>query len=344
MEEAFMLPELSQSSGQWLSALLPEFSADGAIKSMLDGSFSLDPLSIAGRLVNLFIGELRLSLRVLALLLALGIFMAVLKNLQSSFGREGVSRSAELAAAAYLTAIAIGSFSSAADYAASAINDLNMIMDAIVPTTLSLMLSGGMVVSGGAIHPVIYFMCALMSKVISLVVIPLALISMSLFILDSISSGVKVGGLADLCQRVNRYMLSFLMVIFTGVLSVTKFAAASFDSVAARGLKFAVSAAVPLVGGSIADAMNTVAGGSLLLKNTIGTVGVIALIGVALLPVIKIGALALVYRVSGALMAPLGGEDLSGAVGSMAGCLEMLLAAVACTGVMMVISVAAIMS
>lgn len=344
MEETFALPALSGESSQWLNQLMPEFSAEGAVNSMLEGSLGIDPGSVTGRLLNLFAGELRLSLRVLALLLALGIFLAVLKNLQSSFGREGVSRAAELAAAAYLTAIALEAFSAAVDYASTAMTDLNLLMDAIVPVTLSLMLSGGMPVSGGAVNPIVYFMCSFMAKLISGVVIPLSLISLVLYILGSISTGISVNGLADLCQRANRYLLSFIMVIFTGVLSVTKFAAASFDSVAARGLKFAVSSAVPLVGGSIADAMNTVAGGSLLLKNSIGAVGVAMLIGVALLPVIKIGALSLVFRVGGALMGPLGGDRLSEAVGHMAGCLEMLIASVASTGIMMVIGIAAIMS
>ena len=344
MEDNFIMPALSPDSGEWLNSLLPEFSAERAVSSMLEGSFGMDPSSIVGRIMNLFVGELRLSLRVLALLLALGIFLAVLKNLQSSFGREGVSRAAELAGAAYLTAIALEAFSTAVEYASTAVSDLNVLMDAIIPVTLSLMLSGGMPVSGGAVNPIVYFMCSFMAKIIGGVVIPLSLISLVLYILGSISTGISVGGLADLCQRVNRYLLSFLMVIFTGVLSVTKFAAASFDSVAARGLKFAVSSAVPLVGGSIADAMSTVAGGSILLKNSIGAVGVAMLIGVALLPVIKIGALALVFRVGGALVGPLGSDQLSEAVGHMAGCLEMLIAAVACTGLMMVIGVAAIMS
>ena len=344
MEDNFIMPALSHDSSQWLDSLIPEFSADRAVNSMLEGSFRVDPSSIVGRILNLFIGELRLSLRVLALLLALGIFLAVLKNLQSSFGREGVSRAAELAGAAYLTAIALEAFSTAVDYAATAVADLNTLMDAIIPVTLSLMLSGGMPVSGGAVNPIVYFMCSLMGKIIGGVVIPLSLVSLVLYILGSISLGLSVNGLAYLCQRANKYLLSFLMVIFTGVLSVTKFASASFDSVAARGLKFAVSSAVPLVGGSIADAMSTVAGGSLILKNSIGAVGVAMLIGVALLPVIKIGALSLVFRVGGALMGPLGSDQLSEAVGHMAGCLEMLIAAVASMGLMMVIGVAAIMS
>ncbi len=344
METDFALPSLSEESGSWLARLMPEFSVDGAVKAMLDGSFRLDPGSVIGRLADMFLGELRLSLRVLAMLLAMGIFLAVLKNLQSSFGRDGVARTAELAAAAYLTAIALETFTSAAEYARGAVADLNLIMDSVAPVTLSLMFSGGMAASGAAMHPVIYLMCGIMSKAVGGLVIPLSLVSLALYILDSAASGISVAGLADLCQRVNRGFLSFVMVIFTGVLSVTKFAAASFDSVAARGLKFAVSSAVPLVGGSIAEAMDTVAGGSILLKNTVGAAGVAVIIGVALLPVVKIGALSLVYRAGGALMGPLGGGRLSGAVYSMAGCLETMLAAVACTGLMMVISVVAMIS
>ncbi len=343
MDETFA-PAVSAESGQWLRQLMPEFTAAGAVRSMLDGGFGVDPTSVVGRLIDLFAGELRLSLRVLALLLALGIFSSVLGGLRSSFGRDGVARAAELASAAYLTAIALETFSSAVDCAVTAAADLGVVMDAVVPLTLSLMLSGGMPVSGSALHPIIYFMCSLMSRLVRGAVIPLSLAALALYILGSVTSGVNTAGLADLCQRVNRYLLSFIMVIFTGVLSVTKFAAASFDSVAARGLKFAVSSAVPLVGGSIADAMSAVAGGSLLLKNTVGALGVAFIIGVALLPVVKIGALSLVFRIGGALMGPLGAEGPAQTVAHMAACLEMLVAAVAATAIMMVIGVIAVMT
>ncbi len=344
MEETFSLPPISDESSAWLNELLPEFSSEGAIRSMLEGSFGFDMETAAGRLLNLFFGELRLSLRVLALLLAMGIFLGVLRNLQSSFGRDGVSRTAHLAAAAYLTAIAIQAFGAAAECADGAVGDLMTIVNAVIPVTVSLMLSGGMAVSGGALHPLIYFMCLAMSKIAEAVIIPLALFSMVLYLLGSISTGVDICSLADLLQRLSRYILGLIMVVFTGVLSVTRFAAASFDGVAARGLKFAVSTAVPIVGGSIADAMSSVAGGSLLLKNSIGAVGAAALIGVALFPVVKIGALSLVFRIGGALMGPLGGEKLAQAVYCMAGCLEILVAAVACVGIMTVIGVIAIMS
>lgn len=340
----FEFPALSPESEGWLSQLLPEFSADNSIARMLEGSFDLEFGGLAGRLIDLFFGELRLSLRVLALLLAMGIFMAIIQNLQSSFNRDGVAAAANLASAAYLTAIAVEAFAGARDYAVTAVDDLCRIMDAILPVTLSLMLSGGLAVSGSALHPIIYFMCSLLSKVVSMAVIPLALFSMALHILGSASTGVNVEAAADLCARISRYILSFIMVVFTGVLSVTRFAASSFDGLAARGLKFAVSSAVPVVGGSIADAMSSVAGGSLLLKNTIGAAGVAVIIGVALLPVVKIGALSLVFRIGGALMGPMGGERLADAVYRMAGCLETLVASVACVAVMMVIGVMALMS
>lgn len=343
MDSTFQLPELSPESESWLKALMPDFSAENAVSSMIEGSFGFDMGGIANRLLNLFFGELRLSLRVLTLLLAMGIFLAILRNMQSSFGRDGIGSAANLAAAAYLTAIALAAFSGAREYAVNAVDDLCMIMNAVGPVTMSLMISGGMAVSGGAIHPVIYFMCAVLSKVVSGLIIPLALFAMVLRILGSISEGVNVDGAADLCQRISRYVLSFIMVVFTGVLSVTKFAASSFDGLAARGLKFAVSAAVPVVGGSIADAMSSVAGGSILLKNTVGAVGVAVIIGVALFPVVKIGALSLIFRIGGALMGPMGGDRIANAVYRMAGCLETLVASVACVAIMMVIAVIAVM-
>ncbi len=343
MDMTFRFPELSSQSESWLESLIPEFSAENAVSSMLDGTLKVDAGGIAQRLLELFFGELRMSLRILALLLAMGVFLAVLENLQGSFGRAGVGRAASLAAAAYLTAIALEAFSAAQEYAVGAVNDLCIIMNAVAPVTLSLMISGGMAVSGGAIHPIIYFMCALMSKVVSCAIIPLALFSMALRLLGGIAGGVDVEGAADLCCRVSHYMLGFIMVIFTGALSVTRFAASSFDGLAARGLKFAVSAAVPVVGGSIADAMNSVAGGSILLKNTVGAVGAAAIIGVALFPVVKIGALSLIFRIGGALMGPMGGKELGDAIYAMAGCLETLVAAVACVAVMMVIAIIALM-
>lgn len=343
MDELFIMPEISEESKGWISSLLPEFSAEEAVSNMLKGQFGFDTEGLFSRFINLFLGELRGSLKVLALLLAMGIFLGILRNLQSAFGRESLGSAANLAAAAYLTAIALEVFSSAKDFALTAVDDLSMIMDAILPLTLSLMMSGGMAVSGGAIHPVIYFMCSLLSAAVKNIAVPLSLFSMALYILGSFGGGADVSALAQLLGRIGRYSISFVMVIFTGVLSITRFAAASFDSLAARGLKFAVSSAVPVVGGSIADAMNSVAGGSILMKNSVGAAGAALLVAVALLPVVKIGALSLVFRLGGALMGTLGGDRIGDAVCKMAGCLEMLVASVASVAVMMVIAVAALM-
>lgn len=343
MDELFQMPEISVDSQSWLNSLMPEFSAEGAIGDMLEGQFGIEVGGILNRLINLFFGELRLSLKVLALLLAMGIFLGIISNLQSSFGSKSTAVAAQLAATAYLTSIALEVFSSARAFALGALEDLTVIMDGILPLTMSLMMSGGMAVSGGAIHPVIYFMCSVLSAAVKNIVLPLSMFSMTLYILAGFGTDLNILPLADFLQRLGRYVISFVMVLFTGILSVTRFASASFDSLAARGIKFAVSAAVPVVGGSIADAMNSVAGGSILLKNSIGAVGAVLIIAVALLPVVKIGALSLIFRLGGALMGPMGGEKIADSVYRMAGCMEMLVAAVAAVAVMMVIAVASLM-
>lgn len=334
---------LSADSKNWISSLLPSFSLREAAADIAAGKFDLGAEKIFSNLFNLFFGEIALSLKTLALLLATGVILGMLDNLRSAFASDAVHKAARLAAAAVLTAVALEAFSSARETALTALEDLNTIMNTVLPLSISLMISSANACLGSAVHPVIYFMCSVLSAAVKNVVLPLAMFSMALYILSGFAPEMGISPLADLMRRAGKYLMGFIMMLFTGVLSVSRFAGASFDSLSARGLKFAVSTAIPVVGSSVADAMNSVAGASALLKNSVGVLGSVLIIAVALLPVIKIGALATVFRLGGALMGTMGDEKTALAVSEMAQSMEMLLAAVTSVGVMMVIGVSALM-
>ena len=63
--DAFAFPELSPQSESWLSRLMPEFSAEGAVSDMLGGSFDFGLGGVAEKLAELFFGEIGISLRTL---------------------------------------------------------------------------------------------------------------------------------------------------------------------------------------------------------------------------------------------------------------------------------------
>ncbi len=76
----------------------------------------------------------------------------------------------------------------------------------------------------------------------------------------------------------------FIMSILTVILAFQKSLAGSADSLALRGVKFAAANTVPVIGGLVSEAMRNVTSSLSLLKGQSGTVAVICVIALSLMP------------------------------------------------------------
>ncbi|GAE91241.1 stage III sporulation protein AE [Gracilibacillus boraciitolerans JCM 21714] len=70
--------------------------------------------------------------------------------------------------------------------------------------------------------------------------------------------------------------------------------------------KFVTGNFIPVIGRIFTDATDTVLSATILIKNGIGMVGVVILIGIVLFPAIKIFAISLMYKVATAILQPVG--------------------------------------
>ena len=66
--------------------------------------------------------------------------------------------------------------------------------------------------------------------------------------------------------------------------------------ITSKTTKAIVSSAIPVVGKILGDAVDTVVGGGIILKNAIGLVGVIVVIGICIIPIIKLSILTISYK------------------------------------------------
>ena len=82
--------------------------------------------------------------------------------------------------------------------------------------------------------------------------------------------------------------MAFSAGIFVAVLSVRGVIAGAADTVTVRGVRFLVGNTVPIVGSALGEALNSVIAGMSLIKNTVGMLGVAAVLVTALLPLIRI--------------------------------------------------------
>ena len=88
--------------------------------------------------------------------------------------------------------------------------------------------------------------------------------------------------------------------------------ASSVDGITAKTAKTVVSSAIPVVGKILGDAVDTVLGCGIILKNAVGIVGVIIVIGICIMPIIKLSILFLSYKLLAIVSEPIADKNIVG--------------------------------
>lgn len=156
------------------------------------------------------------------------------------------------------------------------------------------------------------------------------------------NDGVK--RMADLLKWVVTSVLTVLLLAFVGYLSVTGVIAGTTDAVALKAAKFAVSGMVPVVGGILSDAAETVLAGAGILKSSVGVVGMLAILAVCIIPFLMLGIHYLAYKLTAALTATLSDSRVAGLVSSIGGAFGLVLGMTGASALLLLISMVSAIS
>ena len=113
---------------------------------------------------------------------------------------------------------------------------------------------------------------------------PLMQISFGGTLVTSASPELNLRPILAFLRRIVTTLLVLFMTIITLILSFQTGLSAAADSLSMRGIKFAASNMVPMIGGLFSDTLRTVATSLSLVKSTAGAVGVIGLLVSLLTP------------------------------------------------------------
>ncbi len=254
-----------------------------------------------------FFHELIANGKLLGTLILLTIFSVILQNLQTAFESNTVSKVANAIVYLVLMIIAINSFYIAINYAQTAITTMINFMIALLPLLLALLASIGSLTSVALFHPLIIFLVNSSGLLIKHFVLPLLFLSALLSLVSTLSDHYKVTKLANLLRNISVGTLGIFLTIFLGVISVQGAVTAVADGITIRTAKFVTGNFVPIVGRIFTDAADTVMGASVLLKNTVGIVGLVILLLISAFPAIKVLTIALIYNIASAILQPIGG-------------------------------------
>ncbi|MGI6712992.1 MAG: stage III sporulation protein AE [Bacillota bacterium] len=313
---------------------LPEFNLQQIYQNIKKGEFNWNFRDLLSGLLKYFFKEVVANSGLLTRLIILAVASVVLANLQSAFDKGNIALLGHSVVYLVLISIALGSFSIAINTGKEAIDTMVGFLHAIIPVLLMLLAAMGGLTSSALIHPAMLGMLGVATTVIKTVIFPLIYFMAILNIVSYISPQFKVNKLAGLFKDISLAALGILLTVFVGFLSMQGLAGSVADGLTIKAAKFATGAFIPVVGKSLADALDTVIGTSLILKNGIGILGVIVIFILCALPSVKILAISLIYRIVAAIIQPFGDSQLAEALQSLANSLIMVFAAVAGLGLM----------
>nr|WP_246426618.1 stage III sporulation protein AE [Paenibacillus rhizosphaerae] len=277
--------------------------------------------------------------KLLVTIVILSIMSMILETLQAAFERKTVSKVAYALCYMVIIVLAINSFNVAIGYAKEAIDRMIDFMMAMVPLLFALLASMGNIVTVSVTHPLIIFMINTIGTLIHVMVFPLLFFSAVLHLVSSLSDKYKLTQMANLLRNISVGLLGVLLTIFLGVISVQGITGSITDGVTIRAAKYVSGSFIPVVGKMFADATDTVISASLLVKNSIGLAGVIIILFLCAFPAIKILTLALIYKVSAAIMQPLGDSPITTCLDTIGKSMIYVFAALAAVGLMFFLAI-----
>ncbi|KZE66379.1 stage III sporulation protein AE [Fictibacillus phosphorivorans] len=295
-------------------------------------------------LLKFMFHELAVHGKLLGTLILLTVFSMLLQSIQNAFDRSAISKVAYGIVYMVLIILALNSFHVAISYATDAIDNMLSFMIALIPLLLALMATVGSLASVAFFHPVILFLVNTSGLLIKNFVLPLLFLSALLSIVSTMSEHHKVTQLAKLLRNISMGALAFFFTVFLGVMSVQGATAAVADGITIKTAKFITGNFIPVVGRMFTDATDTVMSASILLKNSVGIIGALLLLLLAIFPAIKVLILAFIYSMAAALLQPLGGGPIVESLGIIGKSVMFIFAALMTVSIMFFLAITIIIA
>ncbi len=156
------------------------------------------------------------------------------------------------------------------------------------------------------------------------------------------NDGVK--RMAELVKWAATSVLTVLLLAFVAYLSVSGAIAGTADAAAIKAAKLAVSGMVPVVGGILSDAAETVLAGAGILKGSVGVVGMLAVLAICLIPFLHLGIHYLTYKLTAALTATVSASKVAGLVSSIGGAFGLVLGMTGSCALLLLVSMVSAVS
>lgn len=299
------------------------------VKSYItNGKGNLSFSQLCKAVVSLLFKEVGSVLKLAISMIVIAILCTLLKNLQDAFSTKSISQIAFYACYAVMVMLLSKSFLISISVAKDVINGVADFMAAILPVLVTMIALAGGVTQAATIDPIVMAAVVIIPRIYVTVIIPLIMAGFVLQFANNLSEEHKIDNLCKLLKQWTVWLQGIIITSFIALLTIRGITSTTIDAVALKTTKFAVDNFIPIVGKAFSDAITSVAGYSLIIKNAISGIGLMVIILIILYPIIKMILMAFIYKMSAALVEPISDKRITSTIAATGDSLVLLLSCV----------------
>ena len=279
------------------------------VLDIINGKYYTNYSSLIDVIASIVLGDIRRLLPFVFTLVSVGILTNIIGGLKSDN-----SSSNSIVAFVCFSVVALMLIITLKDILNITKNTLGLIhnqMQIIFPLLITLLSTVGSVTTVSIYNPLVAVLTFLVSVVFDKVLYPLFIVVFLLVVVGGLSDTVKLNKLQGFLMSAFKWCIGIVFTVFTGFLSIQGITAGKFDSVSIKATKFAIKSYIPIIGSYISDGMDFIVLGSVLVKNTIGLIGILILFLTILSPIVSIVLIKLALQLASGIIEMSGSGKIS---------------------------------
>lgn len=276
--------------------IMPEISADGSAdlwESVKETFFNA--LGKSGE-------SLKSALRLCAILLTLVLLCSVAQLPPTKNAVNAISVAGSLG----ICAVFIGTANTMVTLATNTLQSVSDYSAFMLPVLASASAMSGGITSSSALYAGTVMFSELLMQLVSKLLIPALYFFLAICAAEAALASELLTEIREFIGWLISKSLRIIVYIFLGFLSITGVIGGAADAAAIRATKATLSGMVPVVGGIISDASETLLASASILKSSIGIFGLIVILAICLVPFFQIGIQYLMLKVTSAISGTIG--------------------------------------
>lgn len=266
--------------------------------------------------------------------LAVVLVCSLLRSLSGNAGQAS-----RLTAGVLIGVTLLGSSRTLIRLGTATVQELSEYGKLLLPVMTAALAAQGGVTRSSALYAGTAVFNALLTSLLSKLLIPMVYLFLALAIGNAAVGEDALKRMKDLIKRSATWIMKTVLYVFTGYMSITGVVSGTTDAAALKATKLTISGMVPVVGGILADASESVLVSASLAKNAAGIYGLLALGAMAVGPFLKIGCQYLLLKLTAGICGLLGSKPLAELVEDFSTAMGLILAMTGSVCLLLMISV-----